>query len=86
MTSGGGWFTVAAMTNGIPARIAAAKAAAGLTDDDIAVLVGVDRKTVARWQTHHGASIKANHLTAVAAILDVDPTWLLVGELPETAR
>lgn len=68
---------------GLAARIAAARADAGLTNADIAERLGVTRKTVERWQTagESGAgSIKADRLFALADVLNVDPTWLLVGD------
>lgn len=70
---------------GIPARIAAAREAAGLTNEQLAARVNADRKSVERWQTRHGQTIKADRILALAQALDVDPTWLLVGEHTEVA-
>jgi transcriptional regulator with XRE-family HTH domain len=64
----------------IAERLSAARANAGMTNEQLAEAVGVDRKTVTRWQSDGAGSIKAEKLLALAGVLDVDPTWLLVGE------
>lgn len=73
----------ASRRQGLAGRIADARAEAGMTNADIADALGVTRKTVERWQTtgESGAgSIKADRLFALADVLNVDPTWLLVGD------
>jgi transcriptional regulator with XRE-family HTH domain len=64
----------------IAERLSAARANAGMTNEQLAEAVGVDRKTVTRWQSDGAGSIKAEKLLALAFALKVDPTWLLVGE------
>jgi transcriptional regulator with XRE-family HTH domain len=69
-------------------RIGAARTAAGLSNADLAERVGVNRKTIEKWQTtgEGGAgSIKADRLLALAEALDVSVTWLLAGETAEVA-
>jgi transcriptional regulator with XRE-family HTH domain len=73
---------------GLAERIAEARSDAGLTNSEVAYALGVTRKTVERWQTtgESGAgSIKADSIFALAGVLDVDPTWLLVGDHAEVA-
>lgn len=64
----------------IAQRLTAARQALSLTNEQLAEAVGVDRKTVTRWQSDGAGSIKADKLLALAGVLDVDPTWLLVGD------
>lgn len=64
----------------IAQRIAQARDAAGLTNEQLADAVNVDRKTITRWTSDGASSIKAEKLLALADVLNVDPTWLLVGD------
>jgi transcriptional regulator with XRE-family HTH domain len=66
-------------STGIADRLRQAREDAGLSNEQLAAAVKVNRKTVERWQTD-GSSIKASRIFALAAALDVDPTWLLVGD------
>jgi transcriptional regulator with XRE-family HTH domain len=63
----------------IAQRLTTARQTAGLTNEQLAEAVGVDRKTVTRWQSDGAGSIKAEKLLLLADVLDVDATWLLVG-------
>jgi len=60
-------------------RLRQAREAAGWTNDELAAALQVNRKTVERWQTS-GGSIKTDRLFDLAAVLNVDPTWLLAGD------
>ena len=58
-------------------RIVEAREAAGLTMDDVANHVGVKASTVAKWE--RGSAPRSNRIVALAGVLGVTPTWLLMG-------
>ena len=60
------------------ARIADARTAAGRTQTDIANQLGVKVSTVDKWE-RGSASPRSNRLTALAGILGVNLSWLIVG-------
>ncbi len=60
------------------ARIADARVAAGRTQTDIANQLGVKVSTVDKWEGGL-ASPRSNRLTALAGILGVSLSWLIVG-------
>jgi transcriptional regulator with XRE-family HTH domain len=66
------------------ARIRAARAAAKVTNQDLATAAGVHEKTVQRWQSGR-YPIPAAAVLEMAQRLDVDPSWLLVGDHTEVA-
>jgi transcriptional regulator with XRE-family HTH domain len=68
----------------IGARIRQAREAAGRSRLSVAVELGVDPNTLQRWE-RAWTSPPAARITAIAAALDVDPTWLLVGDHVEVA-
>lgn len=59
-------------------RIADARASAGRTQRDVANQLGVKVSTLDKWE-RGTASPRANRLTALAGILAVSPSWLIVG-------
>ena len=59
-------------------RISDARAAAGRTQTDIANQLGVKVSTVDKWE-RGSASPRSNRLTALAGILGVSLSWLIVG-------
>lgn len=60
------------------ARIADARTAAGRTETDIANQIGVKVSTVQKWE-RGTASPRSNRLVALAGILGVSLSWLIVG-------
>ena len=62
----------------VGARIRAARAARGLTQEGLAALVGVSRSAVAQWETERAGQIRGN-LGRVAAALAVSVEFLLFG-------
>ena len=72
-----GWFSDAAATFGD--RMAGARDAAGLTQDDLARRLGVRLKTVQAWEDDL-SDPRANRLQMVAGMLNVSLRWLFTGE------
>jgi transcriptional regulator with XRE-family HTH domain len=69
----------------ISARIRAARVSRGMTQQDLAVAVGVSRSAVAQWETARAGQVRGN-LTRIAACLRVSVGHLLHGDtLAETA-
>jgi transcriptional regulator with XRE-family HTH domain len=64
--------------NDVGSRMAEARAAAGRTQAEIANQLGVKASTVAKWE-HGTASPRCNRLAALAGILGVSLSWLIVG-------
>ena len=62
----------------ICARIAAARIARGLTQDDLAARLGVKREAVARWESAR-AMPSRRRLADCAGVLDVSEGWLVTG-------
>ena len=60
------------------ARIADARTAAGRTQTDIANQLGVKVSTMEKWE-RGVASPRSNRLTALAGILGVSLSWLIIG-------
>jgi transcriptional regulator with XRE-family HTH domain len=68
----------------IGARLRAARLQGVLTQDELAQALGVDRSTVAKWETGH-RGMTAENLVRAAAVLEIPPQQLLVesaGERP----
>lgn len=59
-------------------RIADARAAAGRTQTEVANQLGVKASTLDKWE-RGVASPRSNRLTALAGILGVSLSWLIVG-------
>jgi transcriptional regulator with XRE-family HTH domain len=71
-------------TTDIGARIRQAREASGRSRLSVAVELGVDPNTLQRWE-RGWTNPPALRITVIAAALDVDPTWLLVGDHTEVA-
>lgn len=74
---GAGWFSDKTATFGD--RLAGAREAAGLSQEDLARRLGVRLKTVQAWEDDL-AEPRANRLQMVAGMLNVSLRWLLTGE------
>lgn len=57
-------------------RIAYARAARGLTQDQLAGKVGVTKSAISQWEGGRIESMKAHHLLKLAKVLEVSPKWL----------
>ncbi|MDU8943900.1 helix-turn-helix domain-containing protein [Ovoidimarina sediminis] len=60
-------------------RVAAAREALGMTDEELARRLGVRLKTVQGWE-QDTAEPRANKLQLLAGVLNVSIRWLLTGE------
>jgi transcriptional regulator with XRE-family HTH domain len=63
----------------IGTRIRTARRDCGLTQDELADLVGVSRSAVAQWETGRAGQVTAN-LSRIAAALEVSVEYLMVGD------
>ncbi len=59
-------------------RISVAREHAGLSEDQLAMRLAVQRQTLDDWEGD-GAEPRANKLAMLAGILGVSPAWLLSG-------
>ena len=73
----GAWFSAEVATFGD--RLAGAREAAGLTQDDLAKRLGVRLTTVQAWEDD-ASEPRSNRLQMVAGMLSVSIRWLLTGE------
>lgn len=64
---------------GIGGRIRTARLAMGMTQDDLARVVGVSRSAVAQWETGRAGQTR-DTLMRVAKALHLPPAHLLLGE------
>ena len=71
------WYGPDAATFGD--RLAAARDAAGLTQDQLAKRLGVKPKTLRGWE-NDVSEPRANKLQMMAGVLNVSIPWLLTGE------
>jgi transcriptional regulator with XRE-family HTH domain len=55
-----------------------------MTQDGLAVVVGVSRSAVAQWETGRAGQLNAN-LARVAEALGVPVNWLMYGDAPHAA-
>jgi len=78
-STGTGWFSDSQATLGD--RIAGAREAAGLSQDDMARRLGVRRATLQAWEDDR-MDPRANRLQMMAGLLNVSIRWLLTGEGP----
>lgn len=67
------------VVEGVAARIRDMRRSLGLTQDELAVRVGVSRSAIAQWETDRTGQIRSN-LARVAAVLGVSVGYLLTGE------
>lgn len=72
-----GWFSDTTATFGD--RIAGARDAAGMTQEELARRLGVRLKTLQSWEDDL-AEPRANRLQMMAGMLNVSLKWLLTGE------
>ena len=59
-------------------RLTRAREAKGLTTSQLARRVGVKTVTLQNWETDRTAP-RSNRLAMLAGLLDVSPTWILIG-------
>jgi HTH-type transcriptional regulator, cell division transcriptional repressor len=76
------WYSDSVATFGD--RIAGAREAAGLTQEDLATRLGVRLKTVAAWEDD-AFEPRGNRLQMMAGMLNVSLRWLLTGEGEDVA-
>jgi transcriptional regulator with XRE-family HTH domain len=65
----------------VGSRIRAARLARGMTQQDLATLVGVTRSAVAQWETERAGQLRG-HLARISAALGVPVQFLLDGSTP----
>jgi transcriptional regulator with XRE-family HTH domain len=71
------WFSPDAATFGD--RLAAAREAAGLSQEELSRLLGVKLKSIKGWEDDV-ADLRANRLQMLSGLLNVSIRWLLTGE------
>ena len=69
----------------VGARIRAARAERGWTQDRLAEAVGVSRSAVAQWETDRAGQIRAN-LPRIGAALGITVEYLLTGDAKHAPR
>ncbi|MBP0483588.1 helix-turn-helix domain-containing protein [Sagittula salina] len=60
-------------------RLAAAREAQGLSQEDLAKKLGLKPKSVQHWEEDHSEP-RANRLQMLAGVLNVSMMWLITGE------
>jgi len=68
--------------NDLGERIRLLREATGITQTDLAQLVGISRAAVSQWESGHAKSLKGENLYKAAKALGVEPGALLIGPLP----
>ena len=63
-------------------RIRQARRKAGLSQAQLAAMIGVGRSAVAQWEHRTGAHPTVEHMTMVAIAMDVRFEWLATGRGP----
>ncbi len=71
-----GWYADPVATFGD--RLAAARAARGLSQDEVAARLGVRQRTLRSWEDDQ-AEPRANRLQMLAGVLGVSLRWLMTG-------
>ena len=71
------WYSAETSTFGD--RVAGAREALGLTQDDVASRLGIKLETLAGWEDDLNDP-RANKLQVLAGVLNVSIKWLLTGE------
>lgn len=66
----------------ISSRIKLARTNCGLSQTDMARLLGVNRATVAHWEREEGFTPTLDHLHKMSDALGVTLAWLAQGETP----
>lgn len=74
-----GWYSDAAATFGD--RVAGAREALDMTQEDLAKRLGIKLKTLQAWENDI-TEPRANKLQMLAGVLNVSLMWLLTGEGP----
>lgn len=69
----------------IGGRIAAARAAVGLSQEDLARAIGVSYITVNRWENGKILTIGSDNITSLSATLGKSPAWLIDGDSEPSA-
>ena len=64
--------------DGLAERLRDARRDRGLSQEQLARLVGVSRSAVAQWETGRSGQL-GTHLSAVASALEIEVGWLLDG-------
>ncbi len=77
MTETTDWYGPEAATFGD--RLAAAREAAGMTQEDLAKRLGIKLKSLQSWEQDL-AEPRANRLNMIAGILNISMVWLITGE------
>jgi transcriptional regulator with XRE-family HTH domain len=77
MTEQDDWYGPDAATFGD--RVAAAREAAGMTQEDLARRLGVKLKTLQHWEDDMSEP-RANRLSMMAGLLNVSMMWLMNGQ------
>lgn len=67
------------MLTSVGARIREARQARGLTQNELATVLGVTRSAVAQWETGRAGQESAM-LPRIAEALAISPGWLLAGD------
>lgn len=60
-------------------RVRQARRAAGLTQNELAEAVGVNRSSVAQWESSQGSHASVEHLARIAIATGVHFEWLATG-------
>lgn len=61
-------------------RIRRARKAAGLTQEQLAEIVGVSRPTITQWETGSTKTMRFEHIFKAARALQKNPEWLITGQ------
>lgn len=77
MTDSTDWYGPESATFGD--RVAAARDAAGMSQEELARRLGVKLKTLQAWEDDLGEP-RANRLSMLAGLLNVSIVWLITGE------
>lgn len=76
-TDSANWYSDEAATFGD--RVAGAREAAGLRQEELARRIGVKLTTIQNWENDHSEP-RANKLQMMSGMLNVSMRWLLTGE------
>jgi transcriptional regulator with XRE-family HTH domain len=67
------------VTDGVGPRVRAARESAGFTLAELGKRVGLSQPTLSKIE--NGQVLQSSYLQHIAKVLDVDPEWLLRGEV-----
>lgn len=74
------------MTSTLAERLADSMRMAGLSNADLARLVGVTRSAVTHWVNGTSPNVRPEHLFRAADVLNVEARWLATGAGPRTRQ